>query len=213
MSEVKGESLSLPVALRRLGIERDPGHVGEGSVDRKERERRNEAVDVVLAALAAAPSSPMREGEPVAWRWRWTKEAAGLHPDSPLSPPWNYTTDSNVGAQKEVEPLYAALSAPTVCHEGLSRDQSPTADAACSQGEALVPGQEAHEAQSAAAWDDLRREWGARFAERTETFRRVALGVGVTREELGAIERALGTRRTVEMFVAFGEAKATGEQG
>lgn len=43
--------LSLAVALRRLGVERDPGHCGEGSVERLCRDKHNEAVDVVLAAL------------------------------------------------------------------------------------------------------------------------------------------------------------------
>lgn len=71
--------------------------------------------DAMTAALLepsralAAPVEAVAT-EPVAWRWRWTKEAAGLHRDSLVSPPWNYCADDNFGGTtlREIEPLYAS---------------------------------------------------------------------------------------------------------
>lgn len=68
--------------------------------------------------------------------------------------------------------------------------------------------QQAFEAQSQADWIELQREWGPRFAQNTETFRRGAKQFGVARQEIVAIEGALGTRRTVELFAKIGEGLA-----
>lgn len=71
-------------------------------------------------------------------------------------------------------------------------------------GERQAADQAAFEAQSQADWIDLQREWGPRFAQNTETFRRGATRFGVKRAEMVAIEGALGTRRTVQLFANIG---------
>ncbi len=75
-------------------------------------------------------------------------------------------------------------------------------------GEREVAAQAAFEAQSQADWIDLQREWGPRFAQNTETFRRGALTFGLSRQEMATIEGGLGTRRTVELFARIGEGLA-----
>ncbi|MBX3480007.1 MAG: hypothetical protein KF842_06380 [Caulobacter sp.] len=64
----------------------------------------------------------------------------------------------------------------------------------------------AFEAQSRSDWIDLQRDWGPKFAENTEQFRRGALSFGLDRQEMAAIEAGLGTRRTVEVFARIGQA-------
>ncbi|MCE3289561.1 MAG: Uncharacterized protein K0R83_1573 [Caulobacter sp.] len=75
-------------------------------------------------------------------------------------------------------------------------------------GEREAAAQAAFEAQSQADWIDLQREWGPRFAQNTETFRRGALTFGLSRQEMASIEAGLGTRRTVELFARIGEGLA-----
>ena len=75
-------------------------------------------------------------------------------------------------------------------------------------GEREVAAQAAFEAQSQADWIDLQREWGPKFAQNTETFRRGALTFGLSRQEMATIEGGLGTRRTVELFARIGEGLA-----
>lgn len=75
-------------------------------------------------------------------------------------------------------------------------------------GERETAAQQAFEAQSQADWIELQREWGPRFAQNTETFRRGALTFGLSREEMASIEAGLGTRRTVELFAKIGEGLA-----
>lgn len=74
----------------------------------------DDAKVAIRAYLAAAPSKDQVSmgamTEPVAWRWRLTKEAAGLHRDSLVTPPWRYTEDGFFGdgsTAREIEPLYA----------------------------------------------------------------------------------------------------------
>jgi hypothetical protein len=64
--------------------------------------------------------------------------------------------------------------------------------------------QEAFEAQSRADWEDMQTQWGPKFAENTEQFRRGALTFGLSRNEMETIEAGLGTRRTVELFAKIG---------
>ena len=75
-------------------------------------------------------------------------------------------------------------------------------------GERQAADQAAFEAQSQADWIDLQREWGPRFAQNTETFRRGALTFGLSRQEMATIEAGLGTRRTVELFARIGQGLA-----
>lgn len=75
-------------------------------------------------------------------------------------------------------------------------------------GERQAADQAAFEAQSQADWIDLQREWGPRFAQNTETFRRGALTFGLSRQEMATIEAGLGTRRTVELFAKIGQGLA-----
>ncbi len=75
-------------------------------------------------------------------------------------------------------------------------------------GERQAAEQAAFEAQSQADWIDLQREWGPKFAQNTETFRRGALTFGLSRQEMATIEAGLGTRRTVELFAKIGEGLA-----
>ncbi|MDO9337924.1 MAG: hypothetical protein Q7T61_16125 [Caulobacter sp.] len=75
-------------------------------------------------------------------------------------------------------------------------------------GERETAAREAFEAQSQADWIDLQREWGPKFAQNTETFRRGALTFGLSRQEMANIEAGLGTRRTVELFARIGEGLA-----
>ena len=75
-------------------------------------------------------------------------------------------------------------------------------------GERQAAEQAAFEAQSQADWIDLQREWGPRFAQNTETFRRGALTFGLSRQEMATIEAGLGTRRTVELFAKIGQGLA-----
>lgn len=72
-------------------------------------------------------------------------------------------------------------------------------------GERATAAQAAFEVQSQADWEDLRGEWGPKFAERTEQFRRGALTFGLSRDEMAAVEAGLGTRRTVSLFARIGE--------
>ncbi|RYF94778.1 MAG: hypothetical protein EON95_04070 [Caulobacteraceae bacterium] len=64
------------------------------------------------------------------------------------------------------------------------------------------------DAQSRADWIDLQREWGPKFARNTEIFRRGATHFGLGHQEIIAIEGALGTRRTVDLFARIGEGLA-----
>lgn len=64
----------------------------------------------------------------------------------------------------------------------------------------------AFEARAQADWIELKREWGPKFAENTEAFRRGALSHGLTRQEMATIERGLGTKRTVLLFFSIGAA-------
>jgi hypothetical protein len=75
-------------------------------------------------------------------------------------------------------------------------------------GEREAAAQAAFEAQSQADWIELQGEWGPRFAQDTETFRRGALTFGLSRQEMATIEAGLGTRRTVELFARIGEGLA-----
>jgi hypothetical protein len=75
-------------------------------------------------------------------------------------------------------------------------------------GERAQAAQAAFEAQSEADWEDLKTEWGPKFAENTEQFRRGALTFGLSRDEMGVIETALGTRRTARLFAEIGKGLA-----
>ena len=75
-------------------------------------------------------------------------------------------------------------------------------------GERTAAAQAAFEAQSEADWEDLRHEWGPKFAEKTELFRRGALSFGLSRDEMAAIEQGLGTRRTAQLFAQIGQGLA-----
>lgn len=56
------------------------------------------------------------------------------------------------------------------------------------------------EATSKAAVADLQKEWGAKFEENGEMGRRFAKELGVSADELNAIESALGTARMLKLF-------------
>ncbi|NBB17462.1 hypothetical protein GVN21_19045 [Caulobacter sp. SLTY] len=75
-------------------------------------------------------------------------------------------------------------------------------------GEREAAAQAAFAAQSEADWEDLRGEWGPKFAEKTELFRRGALSFGLNRDEMAAIEMGLGTRRTAQLFSQIGQGLA-----
>jgi hypothetical protein len=61
------------------------------------------------AERCAARASPSAEAaQPVAWRWRWTKEAAGLSKHSRVNPPWHYDElgDDGLSTKRETQALY-----------------------------------------------------------------------------------------------------------
>ena len=60
------------------------------------------------------------------------------------------------------------------------------------------------QAKSNADWAGIRSEWGGRFEEGVEQFRRGAVQFGLTAEDMGAIERQLGTAKTVRTFAKIG---------
>ncbi|MFN3856545.1 MAG: hypothetical protein ACK4RV_02265 [Caulobacter sp.] len=64
------------------------------------------------------------------------------------------------------------------------------------------------EQQAQADWTALKADWGAQFDANAEFFRRGATTYGVDADAMLAIEDALGTKRTVELFAAIGKAQA-----
>lgn len=68
--------------------------------------------------------------------------------------------------------------------------------------------QQAFEAQAQADWAGVRSEWGAEFEKGIETFRRGGAAFGLDSDDMGKIERALGTGRTVRLFAKIGQGLA-----
>lgn len=64
--------------------------------------------------------------------------------------------------------------------------------------------EEEFQAKSNADWAGIRSEWGGRFEEGVEQFRRGAVQFGLTADDMAAIERQLGTAKTVRTFAKIG---------
>ncbi|MCB2056203.1 MAG: hypothetical protein KDE35_18435 [Geminicoccaceae bacterium] len=58
--------------------------------------------------------------------------------------------------------------------------------------------------KSEAEWTELQRAWGTGFDGRVELARRAARQFGFGEEQLGAIERAIGSKAMMERFAAIG---------
>lgn len=87
-----------------------PGQIPFAHLDRGTEDALiGKAIYTWEAALSAAPAQPAAvegAGEPVAWRWRW-KDYRGRWVD------WRFTDETpEIGADEEVQPLYAHPSPP-----------------------------------------------------------------------------------------------------
>ncbi len=119
-------------------------------------------------------------------------------------------TDYGFGELAGADPEFSGQAAEWLFEAGVGKAR---AGALAEKWNAYVGTREAEarqafEAQSQADWVDLQREWGPKFAQNTETFRRGATHFGLGRAEMTDIEAALGTRRTVELFARIGEGLA-----
>lgn len=60
--------------------------------------------------------------------------------------------------------------------------------------------QKEFETNSASQMEELKKEWGSDYGRNVEMFRRGVKGLGATNEEFANIEKAIGTKRSVELF-------------
>lgn len=106
-----------------------------------------------------------------------------------------------------VDPAFSKEAAGWLHEAGVGKGR---AAALAEKWNAYVSGRETaaqaeFEAQSNADWAGLQTEFGPKFAENVEMFRRGAQTFGLGKEQMGAIERALGTQATVKLFAKIGQ--------
>ena len=79
-------------------------------------------------------------------------------------------------------------------------------EAASAQGADPAATEAAFEAQSTAEYEALRREQGPKFDALVADFQRAGRFVDATTDEIALIERAIGTKRTIEIMAKLGGA-------
>jgi len=151
-----------------------------------------------LEKLIGHEKIPVPKGPDDVEGWNRLFKAAG-RPDAPDG----YGLDKLEGADPEF-----AKGAASVFHEaGLSPQQaSKLVEFYSKQSAAAVEAQEqAFAQQSQVEMGELRAEWGPAFEAKTEAARRAARQFGIDGEQLGKIEKAIGSKGVMDLLSRVGQ--------
>jgi hypothetical protein len=150
-----------------------------------------------LETLLGRDKLPLPKDDKDAEGWDRVYKALGRPDDAA-----GYGLDKLEGA----DPAFAGEAARWFHEAGLSERQAKALSGRWNEfmDKSIAAQQAEREQQQKAEMADLRTEWGQNFDTRAEEARRATKALGLTRDQLSALEGAVGTKAFLQMFSRIG---------